>query len=403
MGLNDTPSGERVQIGIFGRRNAGKSTLFNALIGQEMAVVSDTLGTTTDPVKKAMELLPLGPVVFTDTPGLDDEGELGNKRITKAKEILRKIDMAVICLDIRGEEVDLEAALLSEIKERSLPFLIVLTKTDLIDDKKKAEEKKVFFMEKFSVKETELCLCGNGDGKKVQEGIIKNYTLPEERPLIADKISLGDKVVLVVPIDSAAPKGRLILPQQQVIRDILDVGGIPLVCRESELEETLSSLKNPPKMVITDSQAFGFVSKIVPQSVPLTSFSIIMARYKGDLEAQIKGAKAIEALEEGDKILIAEGCSHRRQCGDIGTVKMPAWIKNYTGKDFEYSFTSGGEYPEDLSEYKLVIHCGGCTLPIGEMRYRISHAVASEIPITNYGVFIAYLHGILDRASEIFM
>ncbi|MCR5547059.1 MAG: [FeFe] hydrogenase H-cluster maturation GTPase HydF, partial [Lachnospiraceae bacterium] len=372
MGLNDTPSGERVQIGIFGRRNAGKSTLFNALIGQELAVVSDTLGTTTDPVKKAMELLPLGPVVFTDTPGLDDEGELGNKRITKAKEILRKIDMAVICMDIRGEETDLEAALLSEIKERSLPFLIVLTKKDLTKDEKEIETKKFFFMEQLSVREKEICLCDGTDGRKVQEGIISNYKLPEERPLISDKVSLGDKVVLVVPIDSAAPKGRLILPQQQVIRDVLDVGGIPLVCRESELEETLSSLKNPPKMVITDSQAFGFVSKIVPESVPLTSFSIIMARYKGDLMAQIKGAKAIDSLEEGDKILIAEGCSHRRQCGDIGTVKLPAWIKKHTGKNFDFSFTSGGEYPEDLSEYKLIIHCGGCTLPIGEMRYRIS-------------------------------
>ena len=401
MGLNETPSGERIQIGIFGRRNAGKSTLFNALIGQELAVVSDTLGTTTDPVKKAMELLPLGPVVFTDTPGLDDEGELGEKRIGKAKEILRKIDMAIICCDIRQESFDLEEALLSEIRQRNLSFLFVLTKRSLLEDK--AEEKCKEVMARFSLEAAQICLCEKGEGRKVQEGIISNYHVPKERPLIRDMILPKDKVVLVVPVDSAAPKGRLILPQQQVIRDVLDGGGIPVICRERELEDTLFSLKQPPKMVITDSQAFGMVAKIVPSTVPLTSFSILMARYKGDLKTQIQGAKTIDMLQEGDKILISEGCSHRRQCGDIGTVKIPAWIKKYTGKNFDFHFTSGGEFPEDLKEYKLVIHCGGCTLPVGEMGYRISHASSLGVPITNYGVFIAYLHGILDRASELFI
>ena len=402
MGLNETPLGERIQIGIFGRRNAGKSSVFNAIIGQEMAVVSDTLGTTTDPVKKAMELLPLGPVMFTDTPGLDDEGELGNKRITKAKEILRKIDMAVICLDLRQTDTGLEEELLFEVRERKLPFLLVFTKKDLVnpEDRNEIRDKMV---ERFGVKESQTCLWGKEDASAIREGIASNYVMPKEQPLISDKISSGDKVVLVVPIDSAAPKGRLILPQQQVIRDVLEAGGIPVICRESELEETLSSLKEPPRLVVTDSQAFGFVSKVVPREVPLTSFSIIMARYKGDLKAQIEGAKIIDSLKEGDKILISEGCSHRRQCGDIGTVKIPGWIKKYTEKEFEFSFTSGGEYPENLLDYKLVIHCGGCTLPIGEMRYRISHAKELGVPITNYGVFIAYMHGILDRASEIFI
>ena len=400
MGLNETPSSERIQIGIFGRRNAGKSTLFNTLIGQELAVVSDTLGTTTDPVKKAMELLPLGPVVFTDTPGLDDEGELGQKRITKAKEILRKIDMAIVVWDLHEESVSLEADLLEEIKNRSLPFVFVVTKTDLFDEDT-AKHRIEDLQKKLSLSETVLCAAS--DKETVQQKIIKNYKVPEDRPIIGDMLSKGDVVILVVPIDSAAPKGRLILPQQQVIRDVLDVGALPLVCRETELENALKSLEHPPKMVITDSQAFGVVSSIVPKEIPLTSFSILMARYKGDLTAQLEGAKVLDTLKDGDKILISEGCSHRRQCGDIGTVKIPAWIKKHTGKDFSYAFTSGGEFPEDLSEYDLVIHCGGCTLPIGEMRYRISHAKEKEVPITNYGVLIAYLHGILDRASEIFL
>lgn len=400
MGLNETPSSERIQIGIFGRRNAGKSTLFNTLIGQELAVVSDTLGTTTDPVKKAMELLPLGPVVFTDTPGLDDEGELGQKRITKAKEILRKIDMAIVVWDLHEESVSLEADLLEEIKNRSLPFVFVVTKTDLFDADT-AKHRIEDLQKKLSLSETVLCAAS--DKETVQQKIIKNYKVPEDRPIIGDMLSKGDVVILVVPIDSAAPKGRLILPQQQVIRDVLDVGALPLVCRETELENALKSLEHPPKMVITDSQAFGVVSSIVPKEIPLTSFSILMARYKGDLTAQLEGAKVLDTLKDGDKILISEGCSHRRQCGDIGTVKIPAWIKKHTGKDFSYAFTSGGEFPEDLSEYDLVIHCGGCTLPIGEMRYRISHAKEKEVPITNYGVLIAYLHGILDRASEIFL
>lgn len=370
MGLNDTPSSERIQIGIFGRRNAGKSTLFNLLVGEDLAVVSDTLGTTTDPVKKAMELLPLGPVLFIDTPGLDDEGELGEKRITKAKQILRKIDMAILVKT--PEETDaFETDFLEEIKKRHLSYITVTARN-------------------------------HWNREEILNEIIRGYELPKERPLVRDLISVNDPVVLVIPIDKAAPKGRLILPQQQVIRDVLDAGGIPVICRDSELPEVLKKKQYSPKMVICDSQVFETVDQIVPKTIPLTSFSVLMARYKGDLKTQISGAYALGNLKEGDRILISEGCSHKRQCKDIGTVKIPGWIKNFTGKEFSYSFTSGGEYPEDLSEYDLIIHCGGCMLPRREMEYRIETAKQQNIPITNYGVLIAYMHGILDRASELF-
>lgn len=370
MGLNDTPSSERIQIGIFGRRNAGKSTLFNLLVGEDLAVVSDTLGTTTDPVKKAMELLPLGPVVFIDTPGLDDEGELGEKRITKAKQILRKIDMVVLVTSAEGPDA-FETDFLEEIKKRKLSYVTVTARE-------------------------------NWEREGILNEIINAYELPKERPLVRDFIAPNDRVVLVIPIDKAAPKGRLILPQQQVIRDILDAGGIPVICRETELSEVLKDDVHPPKMVICDSQVFEMVNKEVPKEIPLTSFSILMARYKGDLETQIEGAKALGTLKEGARILISEGCSHKRQCKDIGTVKIPGWIKNYTGKEFSFEFTSGGEYPEELSGYDLIIHCGGCMLPLREMEYRIESAKQQNIPITNYGVLIAYMHGILDRASEVF-
>ena len=370
MGLNETPSSERIQIGIFGRRNAGKSTLFNLLIGEDLAVVSDTLGTTTDPVKKAMEVLPLGPVLFIDTPGLDDEGELGEKRITKAKQILRKIDMAVLVQSAETPD-DFEEDFLEEIKKRHLPFVTVTARENWVRE-------------------------------DVLNEIINAYELPEKRPLVQDFISVNDRVVLVIPIDKSAPKGRLILPQQQVIRDVLDAGGVPVICRETELDATLKSMEILPKMVICDSQVFEAVNKTVPKKIPLTSFSILMARYKGDLRTQIDGAKAIKDLKEKDVILISEGCTHKRQCKDIGAVKIPGWIKAHTGKEFVYEFTSGGEFPEDLSKYKLIIHCGGCMLPAREMAYRIETSKKSGVPITNYGVFIAYLHGILDRASELF-
>lgn len=370
MGLNDTPSSERIHIGIFGRRNAGKSTLFNLLVGEDLAVVSDTLGTTTDPVKKAMELLPLGPVLFIDTPGLDDEGELGEKRITKAKQTLRKIDMAVLVKSGK-EPDDFESDFLEEIKKRGISYVEVTAREDW-------------------------------NREAILNAIINAYELPKERPLVRDLIAENDRVVLVIPIDKSAPKGRLILPQQQVIRDILDAGGIPVICRDTELPEVLKDAANPPKMVICDSQVFETVNREVPKDIPLTSFSILMARYKGDLKTQIAGAKALDDLAEGARILISEGCSHKRQCKDIGTVKIPGWIKNYTGKDFSYEFTSGGEYPEELSGYGLIIHCGGCMLPAREMNYRIETAKEQGIPITNYGVLIAYLHGILDRAGELF-
>ncbi len=370
MGLNETPNAERIQIGIFGRRNAGKSTLFNLLVGEDLAVVSDVLGTTTDPVKKAMELLPLGPVLFIDTPGLDDEGELGEKRITKAKQILRKIDM-VVFVKSDGDKDGFEESFLAEIKKRNLPCVILTSRE-------------------------------NWSREAVLNQIIATYELPKERPLVRDMISIGDKVVLVIPIDKSAPKGRLILPQQQVIRDILDAGGVPVICRDTELKDTLAGMENPPKMVICDSQVFEAVAEIVPKEIPMTSFSMLMARYKGDLKAQIQGAFAIGGLKEGDCILISEGCSHKRQCKDIGSVKIPGWIKEKTGKDFAYEFTSGGEYPEDLSKYSLIIHCGGCMLPAREMNYRIETAKEQQIPITNYGVLIAYLHGILERAGEVF-
>ena len=370
MGLNDAPNSERIQIGIFGRRNAGKSTLFNLLVGEDLAVVSDTLGTTTDPVKKAMELLPLGPVLFIDTPGLDDEGELGKKRITKAKQILRKIDMAVV---VKTSEDDaFEADFLSEIKKRNLPCVEVMARENWVRE-------------------------------EILNQIIATYQLPVERPLVRDLIEVNDRVVLVIPIDKSAPKGRLILPQQQVIRDVLDAGGVPVICRETELSATLADMEKMPKLVICDSQVFELVNRKVPREIPLTSFSILMARYKGDLKAQIDGAKALDKLREGARILISEGCSHKRQCKDIGTVKIPGWIKEKTGKDFVYEFTSGGEFPEDLSGYGLIIHCGGCMLPVREMAYRIEQSKEQKIPITNYGVFIAYMHGILDRAGELFL
>lgn len=404
MSINETPSGERLHIGIFGRRNAGKSSLINAITRQDLAIVSDVKGTTTDPVKKAMELLPLGPVVLIDTPGLDDEGLLGQKRMEKALQALRQTDIVILTIPADAALDGLEKTLIQEAKKRGLPFFVVLNKTDLLADKKQIEEKEKEIAQALSIP-LDVIVAVSADKNEgihaLKEKLANGIPKEQERPLIRDLLSPGDLVVLVVPIDSAAPKGRLILPQQQVIRDSLEAGAVPVVTRDSELAQALSSLGKKPRLIVTDSQVFGAVAKIVPEDIPLTSFSILMARYKGDLEVQIAGAKAIETLQDGDTVLISEGCTHHRQCDDIGTVKMPRWIKEYTGKDLQFAFTSGGEFPKDLSPYAMVVHCGGCTLPLQEMRYRISYGAKQEVAITNYGVMIAYIHGILPRVTEI--
>ena len=391
MGLNNTPLSERIHIGIFGRRNAGKSSVINVMTGQNLAIVSDVAGTTTDPVQKAMELLPLGPVVMIDTPGLDDVGELGKMRVEKAYQVLQKTDIAVIVIDASVGETAEDAAILAEIQKRSIPYIIVKNKADLTQ--KQDGENEIFVSAKTGenisvLKERIAALAPKGE---------------KERRIIGDLLEPNDFVMLVVPIDSAAPKGRLILPQQQVIRDSLEAGAIPVVVRDTELSQALAALGKKPRLVVTDSQAFGTVAKIVPKDIPLTSFSILMARYKGDLTVQIAGAQAIEDLKDGDTVLISEGCTHHRQCDDIGTVKMPRWIREYTGKDLHFAFTSGTEFPKDLSPYALVVHCGGCTLPLQEMRYRISYGDSQKVAITNYGVMIAYIHGILPRVTETFV
>lgn len=406
MSINETPSGERLHIGIFGRRNAGKSSLINAITGQDLAIVSNVKGTTTDPVKKAMELLPLGPVVLIDTPGLDDEGLLGQKRMEKALQALRQTDVVILAIPADAALEGLEKMLIQEAKKRGLPFFVVLNKTDLLADKKQIEEKEKEIAQALAIPQDVIVAVSAGKNEGIhalKEKLATGIPKEQERPLIRDLLSPGDLVVLVVPIDSAAPKGRLILPQQQVIRDSLEAGAVPVVTRDSELAQALQSLGKKPRLIVTDSQVFGAVAKIVPRDIPLTSFSILMARYKGDLEVQIAGAKAIETLQDGDTVLISEGCTHHRQCDDIGTVKMPRWIKEYTGKDLHFAFTSGGEFPKDLSPYAMVVHCGGCTLPLQEMRYRISYGAKQEVAITNYGVMIAYIHGILPRVTEIFV
>jgi [FeFe] hydrogenase H-cluster maturation GTPase HydF len=423
MSMNDTPSGERIHIGIFGKRNAGKSSLLNAITGQHMAIVSDVKGTTTDPVKKAMELLPLGPVVLIDTPGLDDEGVLGQERIGKSMEMLRQTDMVVVVISaeelsdknaLSQQNFSLETNLIAQAKERKLPAFVCINKVDLLPENQSPEGSQGTFhkeiqehlAEVFHMQPSHILFVSAGEQQGIQE--LKEamaHAIPkaqEEPALIRDLLEPEDFVVLVVPIDSAAPKGRLILPQQQVIRDALEAGAIPVVTRETELSATLKALAKLPKLVVTDSQVFGRVAKEVPENIPLTSFSILMARYKGDLKTQIAGAEAIEHLKDGDTVLISEGCTHHRQCEDIGTVKMPRWIRDYTGKDIQFAFTSGTEFPQDLSPYALVVHCGGCTLNPMEMRYRIAHGAEEGVPITNYGVMIAYIHGILPRVTRPF-
>lgn len=397
MGMNQTPASERVHISFFGKRNAGKSSVINAVTGQDLAIVSSVMGTTTDPVYKSMELLPLGPVVVIDTPGIDDEGELGALRVRKSYQVLNKTDIAILVVDSTTGKGEEEFALLHKFHEKHIPHLVVYNKIDLLS----VEEIKNLAM---SVRAGEV-LASAADGMNIQELKEKIATLkPEDThqyPLIQDLIEPLDLVILVVPIDKAAPKGRLILPQQQTIRDILERGALSLVVRDTELKSTLDHFLAQgvcPKLVVTDSQAFARVSKDVPENITLTSFSILFARYKGELETQLKGVAALSSIEDGDHILIAEGCTHHRQCGDIGTCKMPEWIRNYTGKEPVFEFTSGTEFPDDVSSYKMVVHCGGCMLNEREMKYRIACCQDQGVPITNYGILIAQVTGILKRS-----
>lgn len=392
MGLNDTVSAERLHIGFFGMRNAGKSSLVNAFTGQALSVVSDIRGTTTDPVHKSMELLPLGPIVVIDTPGLDDEGELGAQRVKKAREVLAKTDAAVLVVDaVRGlSSEDKELTALFE--ERKLPYIIAYNKADLLDDRPMLDDNSIYVS---AVTDENVNVLKNKLGEFTND-------LKNEKHVVSDLLQGGDIIVLVIPVDAAAPKGRLILPQQQTMRDILDAHCSFVSCQPEELSETLATLSKKPKLVITDSQAFGRVSKDVPEDIMLTSFSILFARYKGDLAELIRGAAALSKLSDGDKVLISEGCTHHRQCGDIGTVKMPKWIEEFTGIKPQYTFTSGNEFPDELSEFALVVHCGGCMLNEKEMRRRVDAARASETPIVNYGIAIAHMHGILERSLQPF-
>lgn len=390
MGLNGISFGERVHIGFFGCRNAGKSSVVNAVTGQELAVVSDVKGTTTDPVYKSMELLPLGPVVIIDTPGFDDYGALGSLRVKKTKQVLNKCDAAVLVIDGTKGAADGDFQMLSVFREKNIPFVVALNKKD-IAQKCSCFENAIYVSAKtgegiFELKEKLARLIKiDADGKYI----------------VGDLISSGDTVVLVTPIDSAAPRGRLILPQQQTLRDILDADAVSVVVKESQLKEALFKLNSPPSLVITDSQVFDFVSKTVPRNIPLTSFSILMARYKGYLKSAVAGAAAIDRLQNGDTVLIAEGCTHHRQCDDIGTVKIPRRLKEYTGKNFEIKTVSGTEFPEDLTPFSLIIHCGGCMLGEREVRCRVKCAQDACVPITNYGVALAYMQGILTRCLEI--
>lgn len=390
MSLNDTPSANRIHIGFFGCRNAGKSSVVNAITGQELAVVSDVLGTTTDPVQKAMELLPLGPVMIIDTPGFDDVGKLGEKRIQKTKQILNRTDIAVLVVDAKKGFAATDKQLLALIQEKELPYLIIYNKSDLLEKIPEEEEHSIYIsaLEKIGIQECKE--------KLAHQIPTEDMTLQ----IVGDLLSPGDLAVLVIPIDSAAPKGRLILPQQQVIRDILEAGAAAVTVRNTELAGTLQKLEGKVRMVITDSQAFEEVAAIVPKEIPLTSFSILMARFKGYLETAVRGIQAVDSLNDGDRILISEGCTHHRQCEDIGTVKLPNWLLKYTGKDLKFEWSSGREFKEDLSPYAMVIHCGGCMLNEREVKYRMKCAVDQGIPFTNYGIAIAYMKGILQRSIE---
>ena len=401
MGLNDKVSAERVHIGFFGLRNAGKSSVVNAVTGQSLSLVSETKGTTTDPVQKAMELLPIGPVVIIDTPGIDDVGTLGEMRVKRAMQVLDKTDIAILVVDAEKGLQQADQELLKLFEEKKIPHITVYNKSDLLatvpslPEKQQEKNDAIYVSAKSGDQIYEL---------KERIGALTKAASEKanEKRIVADLIQPEDVVVLVVPIDSAAPKGRLILPQQQTIRDVLESGAISVVTRETELPQTLRALGKKPALVITDSQAFQKVNADTPADVPLTSFSILFARYKGDLKEAVHGAAQLDKLQNGDTVLISEGCTHHRQCGDIGTVKLPNWIRNYTGKELSFEFTSGGEFPDDLSPYALVVHCGGCMLNDREMKARIARAVAQNVPITNYGICIAQVHGILKRSVELF-
>ena len=401
MGMNQTPMSERVHIGFFGKRNAGKSSVMNAVTGQDIAVVSDVMGTTTDPVYKSMELLPLGPVVMMDTPGIDDEGELGALRVRKSYQVLNKTDVAVLVIDGTAGISPEDEALLGRIRRKKIPYLVVLNKIDLT-----AEEKGRQIREELGLSESGFVPVSASDGsgiRELKEKIAAAARAEEpEKYIVRDLVSPSDFVILVVPIDKAAPKGRLILPQQQTIRDLLDGNAVSVVVKETELGQTLGQLGKKPALVITDSQAFGQVSRDVPEDILLTSFSILFARYKGNLESAVKGVTALDRLEDGDTILISEGCTHHRQCDDIGTVKIPKWIREYTGKEIRIETTSGTEFPDELGKYRLIVHCGGCMLNEREMKYRLSCAQGQGVPMTNYGILIAYVKGILKRSVEVF-
>ena len=392
MSLNGVVSAERVHIGFFGLRNAGKSSVVNAVTGQELSVVSDVKGTTTDPVQKAMEILPLGPVVVIDTPGIDDEGALGEKRVEKTYTILNKTHIAVLVVDALKGKQQADNELVSIFEKKSIPYIVVYNKSDLLSEIPTAKQNEVYVSALKNENINEL--------KEKMASLLKSDT--KEKYIVSDLLSEGDTVVLVIPIDESAPKGRLILPQQMTIRDVLQKKCTVVACQVNELKSTLDNLVKKPRLVITDSQAFGAVSKIVPENLLLTSFSILMARYKGDLGALVDGAVKLNSIKDGDKILISEGCTHHRQCNDIGTVKIPGWIRNYTKCEPEFVFTSGGEFPKDLSGLSLIVHCGGCMLNDKEMNYRLSSAKEQGVPIVNYGVAIAQMHGILKRSLEVF-
>lgn len=388
MSLNSAVSAERIHIGFFGLRNAGKSSVVNAVTGQALSLVSDVKGTTTDPVKKAMELLPLGPVVIIDTPGIDDEGELGEMRIKRAMQTLNYTDIAVLVVDsVKGVQSQ-DKELIARFERKNIKYIIVYNKSDLLD-----------FIPETSANEIYVSAVKGTNINELKEMIGKLSAKQESnKKIVSDLVEAGDFAVLVVPIDESAPKGRLILPQQQVIRELIENGVTAVVCRDTELKATLASLGKKPKIVITDSQAFERVAADTPEDIMLTSFSILFARYKGDLSATVRGAAMLGKLKDGDKVLISEGCTHHRQCNDIGTVKMPNWIKSYSGKDVDFDFTSGGEFPDDLSDYALVVHCGGCMLNAREMQYRAGCAADGGVPMTNYGIAIAHMHGILSRS-----
>lgn len=412
MGLNSTPSANRVHIGFFGRRNAGKSSVVNAVTGQELAVVSDTKGTTTDPVYKSMELLPIGPVMIIDTPGFDDEGALGELRVRKTKQVLNKTDIAVLVVDATEGKKQCDEELIRIFKEKEIPYIIVNNKADLLSDEISEKVCQNNVSEQRKAEQNALLSSGKeqyvsaltGAGIYELKECIGKLTPNEDMTLkiVGDLLHPGDFVVLVVPIDSAAPKGRLILPQQQTIRDVLEANAAAIVVKESELKQTLEQLGRSPAMVITDSQVFEQVSGVVSEEIPLTSFSILMARYKGYLETAVNGVAAIDHLKDGDKILISEGCTHHRQCDDIGTVKIPRWLKQHTGKELIIETSSGTEFPEDLTSYALVIHCGGCMLNEREVKYRMKCAENQKVPFTNYGIAIAQMKGILKRSIELF-